>query len=576
MTTCVFMLRSSPDLGLQQAHSASQFSAICRRPGRRFAAIMVAIAILAFTPQILTAQTPGISPVDITEYGGVTVAQGIAAGPDGAVWFTERTIGKIGRISMSGMISEFALSNSAAHPGVITAGPDGALWFTEILANKIGRITTDGTITEFPIPTASSSPQGITAGPDGALWFTEAAGKIGRITTAGALSEFTLPAGHDATSIANGPDGALWFVEWGANKIGRITTAGSITEFNIPTANAAAGSITTGPDGALWFVEYDANKIGRITTAGVITEYSIPTAGGNPIGITAGPDGALWFTESNTVKIGRITTAGSFAEFTLPGGTRPFFITTGPDGAVWFSEYSKIGRVRLPKTRTGVLSHVAAGGSWTTTITLVNTSGVAVPLTVALRDEGGGALTLPVQISQGGSMQNLGSVSSVDSTLQPQATLLLFLGESVAGLSVGWAEVLSPGPVCGFAIFRTVAAGQASEGTVPLQAQFPSTMVVPFENTGGFVMGIAMANLSATAATITATIWDETGTQIGSTILNPVAGNGHTSFVLHDQVSLTAGKRGIVRFQSPGTGGLAGLGLRFMNAQNTFTSVPTM
>ena len=29
-------------------------------------------------------------------------------------------------------------------PWEIAAGPDGALWFTELLGNKIGRITTDG------------------------------------------------------------------------------------------------------------------------------------------------------------------------------------------------------------------------------------------------------------------------------------------------------------------------------------------------------------------------------------------------------------------------------------------------
>jgi virginiamycin B lyase len=67
-------------------------------------------------------------------------------------------------------------------PTGIATGPDGALWFTENTANKIGRITTDGIINEYPVPTASSGPWGIVAGPDGALWFTESgAGKIGRV-----------------------------------------------------------------------------------------------------------------------------------------------------------------------------------------------------------------------------------------------------------------------------------------------------------------------------------------------------------------------------------------------------------
>ncbi len=108
--------------------------------------------------------------------------QGITAGPDGALWFTEVGANKIGRITTAGSITEFAIP--ASNPTNITAGPDGALWFTEVGANKIGRITTAGSITEFSLPTIGSGPQGITAGPDGALWFTEVfANKIGRITT---------------------------------------------------------------------------------------------------------------------------------------------------------------------------------------------------------------------------------------------------------------------------------------------------------------------------------------------------------------------------------------------------------
>lgn len=533
-------------------------------------------AVVAFTMQTLTAQVPGAVSVEIAEFGPVAVAQGITAGPDGAVWFAQRLIGKITRITTTGFITEYTLPNPGGQPCVMTTGPDGAIWFTLVIGNKIGRMTTSGMVTEYPLPSANSSPQGITVGPDGAIWFTQAAGRIGRITTSGAISEFVLPSGHDPTSITTGPDGALWFLEWAGNRVGRLTLTGMVTFFNIPTPRSGPASITAGPDGALWFVQGDTNKIARITTGGAFTEYPIPTPKARPVGITAGPDGAMWFTEADSVKIGRITMGGAITEYVLPGGTIPFFITVGPDGALWFTQYSKIGRLRLGKTRTGVLSHIAAGGFWTSTITLVNTSQVTVPLTVALRDGNGAAMALPMKVTQGGMTQTLASTAAVDATLQPKASLIISLGEGLGGLSVGWAEVLSPGPVCGYAIFRTVAAGQASEGTVPLQTQFPTAMVLPFENVDGFVMGVAMANLSGAMATITATVWDEAGNMVGTATLSPIPGNGHTSFVLHDQVGLCGGKRGIVRFQTSGIGGLAGLGLRFMNSQNTFTSVPSM
>ncbi len=79
-------------------------------------------------------------------------------------------------------ITEFALPTPKASLDGITAGPDGNLWFTEG-AGKIGRMTPAGQITEFALPASDSNPVGITAGPDGNLWFTElGANKIGRLT----------------------------------------------------------------------------------------------------------------------------------------------------------------------------------------------------------------------------------------------------------------------------------------------------------------------------------------------------------------------------------------------------------
>ena len=58
-------------------------------------------------------------------------------------------------------ISEYAIPTAMAGVSDITAGPDGALWFTEFGPSKIGRITTTGVITEYVVslpPIASSPP----------------------------------------------------------------------------------------------------------------------------------------------------------------------------------------------------------------------------------------------------------------------------------------------------------------------------------------------------------------------------------------------------------------------------------
>jgi virginiamycin B lyase len=216
--------------------------------------------------------------------------------------------------------TEFILPTPASRPSAITTGPDGALWFTEFTSKKIGRIPTTATPENLQlIEFAAPGPFGITTGPDGALWFTEGfGGKIGRITTTGVVTEFTIPTENSGLGgITTGPDGALWFTESLSGKIGRITTDGKITEFALPNPNAQPWGITTGPDAALWFTEASCvrqpgsrcivgNKIGRITTTGFVTEFTIPSDGSGPHSITTGPDGALWFTEYYGSRVGRL------------------------------------------------------------------------------------------------------------------------------------------------------------------------------------------------------------------------------------------------------------------------------
>src|SRR5689334_11021835 len=77
------------------------------------------------------------------------------------------------------VVTEFPITTTAnSEPGGIVAGPDGNLWFTEFGVGKIGRITTGGTVTDFA---AAGNPQLIAVGSDGNLWFTETTiSKIGR------------------------------------------------------------------------------------------------------------------------------------------------------------------------------------------------------------------------------------------------------------------------------------------------------------------------------------------------------------------------------------------------------------
>jgi streptogramin lyase len=109
-----------------------------------------------------------------------------AAGPDGAIWFTDSGLNKIGRIASSGAVTYFSVLTPNSGLAGIAPGSDNAMWFTETNAGKIGRIGLSGGVNEYAIPTPNEQPMGISAGTAGGclpqtLYFTEANG-LGKLT----------------------------------------------------------------------------------------------------------------------------------------------------------------------------------------------------------------------------------------------------------------------------------------------------------------------------------------------------------------------------------------------------------
>src|SRR4051794_40467982 len=73
------------------------------------------------------------------------------------------------RALMANGMTETALPIAASQPLEIAAGPDGNLWATEYTAGKIARISTTGAVTgNFAIPgPGMHRPYGIASGPGG-------------------------------------------------------------------------------------------------------------------------------------------------------------------------------------------------------------------------------------------------------------------------------------------------------------------------------------------------------------------------------------------------------------------------
>jgi virginiamycin B lyase len=164
---------------------------------RSLAATALALAAL-LAPA--AAQAHSVKEYKLPQYA---VPADIAAGPDGALWFTEQRGDKVGRITTAGEVTEFPLA-AGALPGPIVAGADGALWFSERNTDTIARMTAGGVVTQrFPLA--------VNADPL-ALLVLRRDGSLGR--------ELRLRSHPDA--LASGPDGGVWYVAGAEGRIGRV------------------------------------------------------------------------------------------------------------------------------------------------------------------------------------------------------------------------------------------------------------------------------------------------------------------------------------------------------------------
>ncbi len=233
--------------------------------------------------------------------------------------------------------TEYSLP-SGSHPFEITSGPDGNMWLTNISTGKVDKVTMTGGITEYA--TEKDEPEGITTGPDQNLWFVEHSIRhVNHMTTSGALTTYTLTrTGTYNVGIVKGPDGNLWFTESESKYIVKINTKDEVLgEYLLPTGSKPYG-IAVGPDGNLWFADNGTDKVGKITTSGVITEYALP-AGSKPYGLLASTYGDMLVTENGTSKIGKVNvTTGAVTEYALPAGSQPRAIAMYKEKP-WIAEY---------------------------------------------------------------------------------------------------------------------------------------------------------------------------------------------------------------------------------------------
>ncbi|HTV74217.1 MAG TPA: hypothetical protein VME66_10975 [Candidatus Acidoferrales bacterium] len=262
--------------------------------------------------------------------GGASSYGNPAIGPDGNIWFVGQigasTLGTsfIGHTTSAGGVVQFPISTPVPGPGYadpclggIAAGSDGALWFTNGCAGYIGRITTSGTVTAtYTTPATCGNVGAIVEGPDHNLWFTSACG-LGRIVPAtGAITEFPIGGGipyqivvsayHDLWFAYTIPPGAPNL--YPTTGLGRITIAGTVKTYPLLQSFVGGESIqgiAAGPDDDIWFTVATYDALYAITQSGGSGPQV--TVNASPSGLVSVSDKNIWFADPEASAIDSYT-----------------------------------------------------------------------------------------------------------------------------------------------------------------------------------------------------------------------------------------------------------------------------
>jgi hypothetical protein len=213
-----------------------------------------------------------------------------------------------------------------------------------------------------------------------------------------------------------------------------------------------------------------------------------------------------------------------------------------------------------PPTTPQILSQVAFGGGWYTSLYFNNPSTSSVSFNVNFTADNGTSLVIP---SIGG--------SSTTINLAPHATAILE-APNVGNLNRGYATIALPAGVTGYGVFRQTIAGIADqEAVVPLASSTSTGSTLVWDDTS-YTTGVSIANPSISPVTVSITVWNSSGGVIATSSVPLAAGAKMAAFLRNiPGLSAVVGNRGSAQF-TVSSGSVAVLGLRFNGF--TFTSIP--
>jgi RHS repeat-associated protein len=280
-----------------------------------------------------------------SSYALLNQPRDVASAPDGSLYIADYGNSRIRRIDPNGIINTVAgngafsyggdggpaTSAQLNYPAGIALGPDGSLYISDRGNHRIRRVDPNGTITTVvgdgnwcdrscgdggPVTSAQLAyPEGIAVGPDGNLYIAEwGSNRVRRVTPNGIVSTVAGngTAGYSGDgglateamlygphSVKVGPDGSLYIAD--ENHViryvgpdGVITTIAGDGSYGFggdggPATSAqlySSSGVSVGPDGSVYIADYYNNRIRKVTSPmpGLSTEgIPIPSTDGTQL-----------------------------------------------------------------------------------------------------------------------------------------------------------------------------------------------------------------------------------------------------------------------------------------------------
>lgn len=350
--------------------------------------VLLLVATAALAPSALAQRcAPGpCSFVDIPTSG----IPAIAVGPNNSLAIATSDL--MGFVSPAGVLARSSSPDGSANG--VAAGPDGAVWVAG--ASTATRIAPDGQRLEVRlhkarhlvvIPGVPSVPDQeylaalgpLVVSADGAAWLATAGG-VTRIGVDGSQSYLDLGgSGTGVEGLAAAPDGAVWATVLDVKGTGskrvnrmlvdRIAPDGSVASWPLtasfaPRYESHLGGLVVGPDGGVWFAGTSAGVLGRIGPDGAFSTIDVD---GYPTDVTVGPGNTIWFSTWNGIDrgwVGRMSLGGFITLFDQPAA--PMRIVAS-GGTVWTAMARGLGRIQtfegLVVTRRRVARLTHTGGT---------------------------------------------------------------------------------------------------------------------------------------------------------------------------------------------------------------------